>query len=202
MINTFIPRSPHDAVTNVVYRIGMARLERPVFYLCPVALRFDIGGRWDLALKILHAMPGKPDLLLWRTYPDDKPKPDDGLLDKFCAICGIPDPDETTMVSHDDECSGHTLDHCWRLKDQRLDAKALFGEIARAELGGFTEFAGTVFLFDTVHDTLFFFYDDRGLDVAARSVDTLSPLYKQFDQHILAYDRARIDGIFLPNIRT
>jgi hypothetical protein len=198
MANTFPSHSLHDAITDTVCRIGMARLERPVFYLCPVALRFDIGGRVDLALEILRAMPGNPDLLLWRVYLDEF---DDRSLDKFCAICGIPEPDEKTMVSHGDECSEtfKAVDHCWKLKDRQLNMEALFLEIAHADLGGFRDLVGTVFLFDTVHDTLFFFYDDRGLDVAAHSVVTLLPLYKQFEQNILAYDRARIDGIFLPS---
>ncbi|WP_077913489.1 DUF3885 domain-containing protein [Listeria rocourtiae] len=35
-------------------------------------------------------------------------------------------------------------------------------------------------------------YDDRGLDVVANSVDKLIPIYKQYSEWVLPYDKKEI----------
>ncbi len=42
-------------------------------------------------------------------------------------------------------------------------------------------------------------YDDRGMDVHARDRKTIEPLYYEFDEWLLDYDRPRMNAIFEAN---
>ncbi|WP_420871975.1 DUF3885 domain-containing protein [Cohnella rhizosphaerae] len=46
-------------------------------------------------------------------------------------------------------------------------------------------------------NTIFHFYDSRGLDVAASSKEELRDLYLKRNDWILKYDRKRIDSMFM-----
>lgn len=43
---------------------------------------------------------------------------------------------------------------------------------------------------------VFHMYDDRGLDILAPRADVRRPLYEQFSDWVLDYDRERIDATF------
>jgi len=40
-------------------------------------------------------------------------------------------------------------------------------------------------------------YDDRGMDLIAESKVVLVPIYQKYNSWILAYDKERIDNIFM-----
>ncbi|QHT67825.1 DUF3885 domain-containing protein [Rhodocytophaga rosea] len=46
---------------------------------------------------------------------------------------------------------------------------------------------------------IFHMYDDRGLDIIASDRNTLQPIYEQFNDWLLDYDRERMDTIFKNN---
>ncbi|EMY59899.1 DUF3885 domain-containing protein [Leptospira terpstrae] len=43
---------------------------------------------------------------------------------------------------------------------------------------------------------IFKIYDDRGLDVVSKTIETLEPIYKKYNEWILDYDRVKIDHVF------
>ncbi|WP_084064712.1 DUF3885 domain-containing protein [Paenibacillus stellifer] len=45
-------------------------------------------------------------------------------------------------------------------------------------------------------NTIFHFYDSRGLDIVSNSKEALKELYLKRNEWILNYDRERIDSIF------
>ncbi|MFF2091226.1 DUF3885 domain-containing protein [Paenibacillus sp. NPDC058174] len=51
-------------------------------------------------------------------------------------------------------------------------------------------------------DTIFYFYDSRGLDIVANATAQLEGLYGKFNNWILDYDRKHIDSVFNSKIRT
>ena len=58
-----------------------------------------------------------------------------------------------------------------------------------------------VFFINMTKGTIFHIYDDRGCDVIATSTHALIDLYKEYNEWILSYDRAKIDPIFGSNFR-
>ena len=45
-------------------------------------------------------------------------------------------------------------------------------------------------------NVLFHLYDDRGADLCAEKIESISHIYKKLSNLILDYDRERIDAIF------
>ncbi|CAH8768799.1 hypothetical protein PDENDC454_25074 [Paenibacillus dendritiformis C454] len=43
---------------------------------------------------------------------------------------------------------------------------------------------------------IYHLYDDRGCDVICAALDPLRPLYEEFNDWILEYDREKIEGLF------
>ncbi|WCR25026.1 DUF3885 domain-containing protein [Paenibacillus thiaminolyticus] len=43
---------------------------------------------------------------------------------------------------------------------------------------------------------IYHLYDDRGCDVICADVDPLRPLYEEFNDWILDYDREKIEALF------
>jgi hypothetical protein len=53
-----------------------------------------------------------------------------------------------------------------------------------------------IFFVNITRDTIFYFYDSRGLDIVSNSKGPLQNLYFNYNHWILDYDRASIDSIF------
>lgn len=53
-----------------------------------------------------------------------------------------------------------------------------------------------IFFINMTNDTIFHVYDDRGCDVIALNKESISPLYKNYNDWILDYERDKIDKIF------
>jgi hypothetical protein len=64
------------------------------------------------------------------------------------------------------------------------------------EISGMSELSSSVFLFDTEAEVLFYYYDDRGLDLCASRVETLQVIYERFNAYLLDYDRERMNSVF------
>jgi hypothetical protein len=56
-----------------------------------------------------------------------------------------------------------------------------------------------IYLLNPVSNIVMHVYDDRGVDIMALSPEALMPLYRNFDQWILDYDRPRILEAFGPS---
>ena len=69
-------------------------------------------------------------------------------------------------------------------------------EIIKADLGGISALASSVYFANTEDVYLYHVYDDRGADLVAESKELLRPIYHNFYPWILDYDKKRIDKLF------
>ena len=53
------------------------------------------------------------------------------------------------------------------------------------------------YFFDLSRKIMMHMYDDRGCDIVSTNLDCLAPLYNDFNEWLLDYDRDRMDGVFL-----
>lgn len=85
----------------------------------------------------------------------------------------------------------------WEVSKCHIDFSKLFKEIVLADIdGGMTALTSSTYLFNLEKDILFHLYDFRGLDVIAADRNNLFPLYMDFNEWILEYDRLKIDAVF------
>lgn len=201
-----------DHMLQTMKQIQNERLQLPIFYESPIALRFEIGDpnlSTDQALYIRQALwrasflydaIETPDILLWVLYRTSDNDTDDitALLDRFCTIANLPNPAEVYEQETIDS-DGEPLVRIFFLWDMRQtppNMEQLLGGIIQTDFAGFLELASAVFFFDTTNDVLFHLYDDRGLDIVASDRQSLLTLYQKCPNWLLDYDRKRMDQIF------
>ena len=205
-----------ERVETTAHRLGLPKINTPVFSSCPVGIRFEIGigdpffchrlrilnrkyfrRALHRAVSIYQNAPGMFDTLLWIIYPDGE-NTEDGLM-RFSGITGLSLPQERYMETLSLDGDGEPFDEerCyWDLQEHPANIERLFDEILRTDFGGFRELQYWVYLIDTGLNVLLNLYDDRGLDIAAASGETIFPLYKKFGEWILEDDREQIDRTF------
>lgn len=205
-----------ERAATTTERLGLSKIEPPIFYNCPVGIRFEIGvgspycyftklnkeyvkAALQKAYTIYQNVPGAFDTLLWVIYPDGE-KTVQKLLDRFCTITGLPLPQERRLETlPPDDSQDEPVEEVWcywDLQTHKAKIEKLFEEIIKADIGGLRDLTSSIFLLDTNLNVLFYLYDDRGLDIVVESRDTITPLYKEFGDWILEYDRERIDRTF------
>lgn len=197
---------------TAIKAFGMHELEHPLFYHAKVAIRFEIGGEEPVyqkpgkanpayisgaltrALSIYEALPEKPYLLRIDIYPYEQTA--EALTEKICRCAGLPAPHETrTGVVEDEDEQLEQVSLYWDLSQIAFQPETLILEIIRGDIGGCKEFVSSVFLL--AHGpVLYHLYDDRGLDVLGGTREIIFPLYTEFNDWILDYNRARIDAVF------
>lgn len=204
-----------------VERIGMKRLENPIFYNSPVGIRFEISEPWGevycndelnpkylqetykKVLTIYQSLPCKFDTLLWTIYPNEYNDYGRDFLQNFMEITELPLPQEkySEMVYLDDDSDEQIekISYYWDLRTNVININKLLEEISKADLGGFSELVSAIFLFDTNLNVLFHYYDDRGLDIVSEKRETIYPLYRNYNEWILDYDREHINKVFRNN---
>ena len=204
----------HEHSSKTIQSLGMPQLMHPVFYNAPIGIRFEIGDAEKIYLKrgkinpayIEHAVNRASkiyqhlpafDLLRIDIYPDERSFQQRPLnLNDFTNI-GLPLPKEQMrekIIMDDDEYKRDSL--YWELSSQEIDVDKLLTEIIKADIGGFNELASAVYFINTKEKILYHLYDDRGLDVVAKTAKSLRTLYDEYNSWILDYDRDEIDKIF------
>lgn len=203
---------------TILHSLGMARLEHPLFYHAPVGIRFEIGGgepvyldrkaehltpnpayvhsALDRAAAIYRNLPAPPDSLRIDVYPDEQPA--ESLLAVIRQRTGLPAPNEqVTATEMDEDGDSHSqVQFYWDLNEVPFQPEQLLREIILSDIGGWPGFVSNVYLTGP-GPFLYHLYDDRGLDVLGGSRELLLPLYRQFHNWILEYDREKIDRLFL-----
>lgn len=194
-------------------KIGNERLQLPVFYECPYALRFEIGTpslsasqtlytrAALLRARFLYESSATYDTLLWIHYcsPDTlTSQHTQELLARFCLLADLPEPIEIYQQETTDSDGAPLLRifFLWDMRTTPPDIDALLRGIIQTDFTDFLELSSAVFFFDTTAQILLHLYDDRGMDIAAASRDSLHTLYTQFSNWLLEYDRARMDQLF------
>ena len=203
---------------TILQNLGMARLEHPLFYHAPVGIRFEIGGcepiyldrtaeqlmpnpsyvqsALDRAAAIYRNLPAPPDSLRIDGYPDEEPA--QSLLAVIRQRTGLPAPHEqvTTTETDEDGDIHPQVQFYWDLNAIPVQPERLLREIILSDIGGWPGFVSSVYL-SGPGSFLYHLYDDRGLDVLGGSRELLLPLYRQFHDWILEYEREKIDRLFL-----
>jgi hypothetical protein len=209
-----------DVFNQAVLKIGMDKLELPIFYNAPNGVRFEIGGlepiyldtlsenlvsnpayvdsAFERARAIYQGLPCEPNLLRIDGYPGEKDAQE--IVDDVCRYTELPLPQEQVIKAIQDE--NDTEEHFnqlqlyWDLSAIKFQPDKLLREIIKGDIGGCMELVSSTYLVDSRNFVLFHLYDDRGLDVVAANKESLRPLYKNFNAWILDYDRERIDLVF------
>lgn len=204
---------------TMLHSLGMERLEHPLFYHAPVAIRFEIGGDepvylgentgqltpnpvyvqngLERAVTIYRSIPEPPDILRIDGYPEEEPT--EVLLTVIRQRTGLPAPHEqiTAMEINEDGDTYSQVQFYWDLRKISFQSEQLLREIILGDIGGWNGFVSSVYLTGP-GPFLYHLYDDRGLDVLGGSRELLLPLYRQFHDWVLGYDMERIDRLFAP----
>lgn len=205
---------------NLLVKIKNPMLEHPVFYNCPIAIRFEIGYETPVYLEtspsddmivnpkyieaahkrtkaIYTALQQVPNLLRIDTYPnEDEPGYENEFyLSVFQKLVSFPHEQRKIQINDGDE-QHMVLQFYWDLSKMDFSPDLLLREIIRADLGGISALTSSVYFANTEAAYLYHVYDDRGADLAAERKETLYPIYQNFNQWILDYNREEIDNLF------
>lgn len=206
-----------ESVFETLRKIGNERLQLPIFYESPVALRFETGDpSLDIFLDKTHLNPkylrsafwrisflyekiGPFDTLLWVLYRTPDLETDvDAIIDRFCTLTHLPSPAEVyqqEVTTSDDEPMTRIF-LLWDMTRTPPRITPLLEAILSADFRGFRELSSAVFFFDTKRHLLFHPYDDRGADVVAETPDAIRFLYTDCKNWLLEYDIKRMQKIF------
>ena len=200
-------------------QIGNERLQLPIFYECPVSLRFETGDPdLDIFLtekklnpkylrsalwrtSFLYEKTAPFDTLLWVLYRTPDVDSDvDEIIDRFCRLCHLPSPAEVyqqEVTTAAEEPMTRIL-LFWDMEDTPLKIQPLFEEIVHSDFKGlgFRELSSAIFFFDTTRHLLFHPYDDRGLDIVGKSPEDIRYLYEDCRNWLLDYDMERMRNTF------
>ncbi len=206
---------------DLLIKIKNPMLKHPVFYNCPIAIRFEIGCKTPVYLDTLPSgdiiinpeyieeaqrrakaiytsFLQAPNLLRIDSYSNEnrleyKREFDLSIFQELISF-----PQEQRQVQIKDGNEQHTiLQLYWDLCKIDFLPDLLLKEIIKADLGGISALASNVYFANTEEVYLYHIYDDRGADLAAECQETLYPIYKKFNQWILEYNRKEIDELFI-----
>ena len=200
-------------------QIGNERLQLPIFYECPVSLRFETGDP-DLEIfltekklnpkylrsalwrtSFLYEKTAPFDTLLWVLYRTSDVNSDvDEIIDRFCRLTHLPSPAEVyqqEVTTAAEEPMTRIL-LFWDMDDTPPKIQPLFEEIVHSDFKGlgFRELSSAIFFFDTTRHLLFHPYDDRGLDIVGKSPEDIRYLYEDCRNWLLDYDMERMRNTF------
>lgn len=157
-------------------------------------LKLDI----PFQLKEAKIDPDEPNVILRiDIYPDECDSLEEIQL--ICKTADLPIPQEqmlTTFQWAEDDEPIRQLQLYWDLENNAFCVERLLQEIIKADIGGYRGFVSNVYFSNTHHFLLFHLYDDRGADLVAANRKLLRPIYEKYNDWILDYDRAKIDGVF------
>ena len=199
--------------------IGNERLQLPIFYESPIALRFETG---DPTLEIflsekqlnpiylrsaiwrtsfLYEKIAPFDTLLWVLYRTEDVTTDiDETIDRFCHLTHLPAPAEVyqqeVTTAREEPMTRVLL--FWNLEEVSFSFQPLLQEIVKSDFTGlgFRELSSALFFFDTKNHILFHPYDDRGADVVASDTEDIRFLYEDCKNWLLDYDMEHMKQIF------
>ncbi len=204
---------------HTLKKIGNERLQLPIFYESPIALRFETG---DPTLNIFldegHLNPRYLRSALWRTsFLYEKTAPFDTLLwvlyrtsdadadirellESFCRLTHLPSPAEVYQQETTD-AAGEPMTRIflfWDMEETPPKIAPLLSAIMESDFKGlgFRELSSAVFFFDTTRHLLFHPYDDRGADVAGETTEKIRFLYADCQNWLLDYDIERMRNTF------
>ncbi|OMD34828.1 DUF3885 domain-containing protein [Paenibacillus sp. FSL L8-0436] len=196
------------------------QLKSPLFYNSAIAVRFELGGNLeeqsrverviDRALSIFKELNQPTDDIYLTVFVDSWGENPVASFEKdvyelfFAYASGVRNEDidklEQEFRYKDPDENGDddtiTLRYCTKAKVKDLKVEELLGAIANREMGYEPRIVGDIFLVNETKKSIFYVYDNRGMDVVAEDKKTLRAVYDKYNNWILDYDRSRIDKIF------
>lgn len=95
------------------------------------------------------------------------------------------------------DLSGITYRHILLCNMNSIDYIGILKAISHQDYAIEPYISDAVFFINPHNHIIFYMYDDRGIDLIAESKEALLPIYKKYNSWILAYDKKRIDNIFM-----
>ena len=210
--------SLYESFQSVISSFGMKELTHPIFYNCPIGIRFNIGDNGnevyidkdndefsmnpnyvttclERGLKIYASLKSKPDILSTEGYLYENETVED-FISSVLSATDLPKPNEIkSELIHDDEDEFIHVFLLWKLN--KFNPNKLLEEIIKADLGSGNFFlTSSVYFVCTKDNVLFHLYDDRGADLVADKKEKIQHIYYELNDLILDYDREKIDKIF------
>jgi hypothetical protein len=105
--------------------------------------------------------------------------------------------EEATADEGTNELDGYLRSYCLLCSLRDIDYKGILTAISYTDFKSKGDYiSDRIFFIHPSKQIVFHMYDDRGLDMVAVRKEELDPLYTKYNEWILDYDRATIDGIF------
>lgn len=205
----------YDLIAYLRDKFPALALGGALFYNWPVGIRFDLGGRAlttedfaevkRRATALFEAIfiPGDTCIVVSQDWPDSD-APNHGqnhlsMLSDFAInqAVGLRQSSGCIRIQEvdDNETSSYTL--TWFEQSSRdFQYGSILAGIANADHARFPALCGRVYFVNPRTNVIMHMYDDRGLDIIAKTKPTLTPLYRNFNSWVLDYDRNRIDALF------
>ncbi|WP_341347101.1 DUF3885 domain-containing protein [Paenibacillus sp. FSL H3-0469] len=195
-------------------------LKNPLFYNAPFGIRFEAGGEVNVmekrvqqikyrAVTLYNAVNHENDDIYlvifmdsWEEHPVDYFEKD--VLKIFESfIIGtdsrqINKKEQEYRYNDPDEQDNTVTIRYWvKLKSKELNIDNLLYAVANRAIGNDVNgIVGDLFLVNETRKSIFYLYDDRGLDIVAENKEILRPIYEQYNDWILDFDRERIKKMF------
>lgn len=198
--------------------IGMPIINHPVFYNCPVAIRFEIGDteidyreQKKKYTKAAHKRVNKIftdfdfDILridATANFSKSKEKAFKNIL----KLSGLPFPTETRvapfMFNGKFEEDNEKIECYWEIKTLDIKMETLLKFVVLSDFYfKYKDFGSSVFFIDSKQNLMFYLYDDRGLDLVAEKKETLLPCFEKYNEYILEDFKEEIESLFEENLR-
>ena len=192
-----------------------------LFYSWPVGIRFELGTHWtrisgyegspyllkvyNRAVRLFEAGHTGGDELYIVTdihdFGDLKRNRKNLLMTHYFKGKGLRyrlmHHEMPYLIPEDNE-TGHYKTHRFVLacRSGEVDYAGLLREACNEEMGFKKTVYQETYIVNKTRKTIFHVYDDRGCDLIAASAETIRPIYENYSDWILDYDRKQIDQVF------
>ncbi|EOT44649.1 DUF3885 domain-containing protein [Enterococcus columbae] len=200
--------SLHQQFLQIIKQMNVQTVYAPIFYQAKYALRFEMGvGRPidekdQFIFSYFQNARQRARELFQALGPFDILRIDlrvgtinDKLFTQYVESIGL--SSETQLITYKDDGYKYLIKaYYWYLPDFNLDVEKLFEDILYTDFRKPHFLAGNVYFLNSQAKLLYHLYDDRGLDLVATNKATLKPIYQQYHQWLLDYDRKAMQEIF------
>lgn len=196
------------------------QLKNPLFYNSSIAIRFHMGGAIRIdegreeevrerALTLFNALNNSEDSIFLVIYVDSWDEHPISIFEEDVYkgftdyVVGVSEQQiskkelEYRYQEPNDLYNTITYRYCTKVKVQSVNIVKLLTAITSREMGGDKTIIGDIFFVnDTNRRTVYYLYDDRGLDIVAENRETIRGIFEEYNDWILDYDRPMINKIF------
>jgi hypothetical protein len=196
---------PFELVAYLDEKFPSLTLDGGLFYRWPIGIRFELG---------LDVFRGRVPRLYEAVFP-----PDDTCVliaqdwhqnlspaarQRYYELFSLPGAFDSkhpiglqSLEAKDEKDEQQTFSLQWgQLPARSFRYTAVMEGIANSDHARTPSVSSRVYFLNPATDVIMHMYDDRGLDVIASRREPLVPLYRNFSEWILEYDREQIAKLF------